>query len=121
MGPEFKNISSEARDIIKRALTYDMNQRISAEEALNHPWIKNKVNEPVNLQATVNALSNLRHFRVWIPSIYFPIIKILFLGWVKDAASSHNIYSESTSIKRRDEWIIEGVPISRHKFWRQAF
>lgn len=64
MGPEFKNISSEARDIIKRALTYDMNQRISAEEALNHPWIKNKVNEPVNLQATVNALSNLRHFRV---------------------------------------------------------
>lgn len=64
MGNEFKNISGEAKDLIKKMLTFDMNSRITAEEALNHPWIKKKVNEPVDTKATIAALSNLRHFRV---------------------------------------------------------
>jgi len=63
MGSEFKNVSVDGKDLIKKMLTYDMNSRISAEEGLNHPWIKKKVNEPVDTQATINALSNLRHFR----------------------------------------------------------
>lgn len=66
MGNEFKNISAEAKDLIKKMLTYDMNARIGAEEALNHPWIKKKVNATVDTQATIAALSNLRHFRVSI-------------------------------------------------------
>jgi calcium-dependent protein kinase len=43
--PEFKKISEEAKDFIRKMLTYDPSQRISAEEALNHTWIKKKVNE----------------------------------------------------------------------------
>jgi calcium-dependent protein kinase len=48
MGAEFKNISQEAKDLIKKMLTYDLNARIGAEEALNHPWIKKKVNATVD-------------------------------------------------------------------------
>ena len=63
-GPEFKAISSEAKDLIKKMLTMDYNVRISAEEALNHVWIKKKVNEPIDTKATLSALNNLRNFRV---------------------------------------------------------
>lgn len=61
---EWKNISNEAKDLIKKMLTYDPNQRITAEAAINHPWIKKKVNEPVDTKVTTNALQNLRTFRV---------------------------------------------------------
>ena len=47
-GPEFKTISPEAKDLIKKMLTFDPNGRINAEDALNHIWIKKKVNEPVD-------------------------------------------------------------------------
>ena len=55
-GPEWKNISKEAVDMIKKMLTYDPNNRISAEDALNHPWIKKKVLEPSDPKATISAL-----------------------------------------------------------------
>jgi calcium-dependent protein kinase len=63
-GSEWKNISNDAKDLIKKMLTYDPSQRITAEAAINHPWIKKKVNEPVDLKNTTNALNNLRMFRV---------------------------------------------------------
>lgn len=44
-------------------LTYDANNRISAEEAIVHPWIKKKVNETSDPKATLSALTNLRGFR----------------------------------------------------------
>lgn len=63
-GSDWKNISADAKDLIKKMLTYDAQNRINAEEALNHSWIKKKVLEPVDPKATMSALSNLRHFRV---------------------------------------------------------
>ena len=39
--PIFNNISEEAKDLIKKCLIYDKNKRISAEEALNHPFFSN--------------------------------------------------------------------------------
>ena len=63
-GPEWRNITAEAKDLIKKMLTYDANNRITAEQALNHSWIKKKVTEPVDPKATIAALQNLRHFRV---------------------------------------------------------
>lgn len=39
-----EHISTEAKDLIDKMLTYDYNQRISADEALNHVWIKNYSN-----------------------------------------------------------------------------
>jgi serine/threonine protein kinase len=41
----FKDISSEAKDLIRQCFIYDPNQRISSKEALNHPFFKNKIME----------------------------------------------------------------------------
>lgn len=38
-GREWTNISKEAKDLIKRMLTYKPEKRISAKEALSHKWI----------------------------------------------------------------------------------
>ena len=63
-GAEFKSISQDAKDFIKAMLNFDMNARIDALSALNHTWIKKKVNEPVDTNATIAALTNLKNFRV---------------------------------------------------------
>ena len=36
----FPTLSEESKDLIKKLLTYDPNKRISASEALEHPWFK---------------------------------------------------------------------------------
>jgi calcium-dependent protein kinase len=41
-GNEWASISQEAKDIVRQMLTFDPAQRISAQEALNHQWIKKK-------------------------------------------------------------------------------
>lgn len=64
-GREWKHVSGDAKDLIKKMLTYEVSHRISADQALNHPWIKKKVNEPADPKAIVNALQNLRNFRVF--------------------------------------------------------
>lgn len=38
-GKEFNNVSDDAKELIKKLLTYDSKKRISAEEALQHNWI----------------------------------------------------------------------------------
>ena len=38
--PPFNKLSKNCLDLIKRLLTMDPNVRISAEQALNHPWFK---------------------------------------------------------------------------------
>lgn len=63
-GPEWQGVSNEAKDLIKQMLTFDPSQRITAHKALQHDWIKKKVHETIDVQATYNALSNLRNFRV---------------------------------------------------------
>jgi calcium/calmodulin-dependent protein kinase I len=38
--PEYwGHISEEAKDFVKRLLTVDMNSRMTADEALRHPWV----------------------------------------------------------------------------------
>ena len=45
-------------------LTYDPDRRISAEEALKHPWITKKAYEEFDNDATLMALTNLKNFNV---------------------------------------------------------
>ena len=39
----FKDISLEAKDLIRHCFIYDPNKRISSKEALNHPFFKNEI------------------------------------------------------------------------------
>ena len=59
----WSNISDSAKDLIKKLLTYDQDQRISAEEALKHPWIVEMSSLTVDQSVAVGALSNLKSFR----------------------------------------------------------
>lgn len=38
--PEWDEVSDEAKDLVKKLLAYDPAKRISAADALMHPWIK---------------------------------------------------------------------------------
>ena len=33
------NISDEAKDLVKKMLAHDQNDRLTAHEALQHPWL----------------------------------------------------------------------------------
>lgn len=39
-GHEWEHVSEDAKDLIRKMLTFDPSSRITAEEVLNHPWIR---------------------------------------------------------------------------------
>ncbi len=64
--PEFADISDEAKDFIARLLVVDQNNRMSADEALKHPWLaqsprsfKNRI-MPVNSRGLNRVMSRLK-------------------------------------------------------------
>jgi len=62
-GPVWKNVTSEARDLVRRLLTLNPAKRISAAEALQHKWIKSRAsNEFVRASLSKEALESLRNF-----------------------------------------------------------
>jgi calcium-dependent protein kinase len=61
--PEFKNISEQAKDLISKLLIYDPEKRISAEEALQHPWITDNVEVKIDQNLAQGALANLKTFK----------------------------------------------------------
>lgn len=62
--PEWDDVSEEAVDLVKRCLTYDVDKRISASEALDHPWFaKFAKAEKVKKSSASKALTNLKNFR----------------------------------------------------------
>ena len=50
---------------MRKLLTHNYDKRISAEDALKHPWVA-KMSDPehVSKSVTVKTLKNLRNFRV---------------------------------------------------------
>ena len=39
-GEAWKKVSENAKDFVKKLLTYDPKKRLSAKEALNHEWMQ---------------------------------------------------------------------------------
>ena len=66
--PPFNKISKNAKDLISKLLLNDPEKRISAEEALNHPWFKdnkskelyNQINDEKILK---NLIENLKNYK----------------------------------------------------------
>ncbi|KAF7458403.1 calcium-dependent protein kinase CDPK5 [Cryptosporidium felis] len=48
----WKYVSDSAKDLIRRLLMIDPNKRISAQDALNHPWIKSLISSPSTADAS---------------------------------------------------------------------
>lgn len=60
--PEWDSISYEAKDLLSRMLTIDPSTRITANEALHHPWLSNANQVRLNSALSKSLYSNLRHF-----------------------------------------------------------
>lgn len=61
--PCWSNISDKAKDFITKLLTFDKDKRITAEDALKHPWITDMSAIQVDQAVAMGALSNLKTFR----------------------------------------------------------
>jgi calcium-dependent protein kinase len=59
----WSSISDKAKDFITKLLTMDVNTRVSAEEALKHPWIVEMSASKVDSSMVQGAFSNLKTFR----------------------------------------------------------
>ena len=65
----FPTLSEESIDLIKKLLTYDPNKRISASEALKHPWFKTaefKKKDQINIvppSLAKQMIQNLQKYR----------------------------------------------------------
>ncbi len=64
----YNSLSNEAKDLIDRLLTYDPNDRITVEEALEHPWFKtaefkkkNEVNK-IHLSLAKELIDNMAQY-----------------------------------------------------------
>jgi len=63
--PEWNHVSSTAKDLLLKMLDYNMESRISAQEALNHNWVRFNVSksEKTMNQSVVNkVLINMKSF-----------------------------------------------------------
>ncbi|KFG30368.1 calcium-dependent protein kinase CDPK3, partial [Toxoplasma gondii p89] len=64
--PDWTQVSDEAKQLVKLMLTYEPSKRISAEEALNHPWIVkfcSQKHTDVGKHALTGALGNMKKFQ----------------------------------------------------------
>ena len=59
---DWQGVSPEAQDLITKMLTVDPSQRLSAEQALSHPWLKLEESK-LSLESNKTVLSNLLSFK----------------------------------------------------------
>ena len=57
----FKSVSLQAKDLISKLLVKDVTKRFSAEDAYNHPWVAEKV-ENIDIAIAEEAFENMRRF-----------------------------------------------------------
>ncbi|OMJ88586.1 hypothetical protein SteCoe_9450 [Stentor coeruleus] len=60
--PEWDFISFEAKDLITKMLTFDYTRRMSAREALQHPWLNNASTTPIDNSTAKSIFTNLTSF-----------------------------------------------------------
>ncbi|CAJ1388304.1 unnamed protein product [Effrenium voratum] len=60
---DWKNVSEDAKNLIRHLLKMNPKERYSAEQALNHEWIKLKAPKATNVSLQSNFVDNLRGFR----------------------------------------------------------
>mmetsp|Transcript_131636 Transcript_131636/g.366848 ORF Transcript_131636/g.366848 Transcript_131636/m.366848 type:complete len:617 (+) Transcript_131636:64-1914(+) len=60
---DWKNVSEDAKNLIRMMLKMNPRDRYTAEQALNHEWIKNKAPKAANVSLQANFVDNLRGFR----------------------------------------------------------
>merc|ERR1712187_927886 len=60
---DWKNVSEDAKNLIRMLLKMNPRDRYTAEQALNHVWVKNKAPKATGAKLQDNFVDNLRGFR----------------------------------------------------------
>mmetsp|Transcript_36346 Transcript_36346/g.79299 ORF Transcript_36346/g.79299 Transcript_36346/m.79299 type:complete len:503 (-) Transcript_36346:101-1609(-) len=60
---DWKNVSEDAKNLIRMLLKMNPRDRYTAEQALSHVWITNKAPKATNVSLQSNFVDNLRGFR----------------------------------------------------------
>jgi len=60
---DWKNVSEDAKNLIRMLLKMNPKDRYTAQQTLNHEWIKNKAPKASNVNLQSNFVDNLRGFR----------------------------------------------------------
>merc|ERR1712048_182725 len=60
---DWKDVSEDAKNLIRMMLKMNPRDRYTAEQALNHEWIKNKAPKASNVALSSGIVDNLRGFR----------------------------------------------------------
>lgn len=60
--PEWDDISFEAKDLLAKMLTYSSDKRISAKNALMHPWLNNATRVLLSNTSARSIFANLQNF-----------------------------------------------------------
>jgi calcium-dependent protein kinase len=63
IAPRWERISNDAKDLVSQLLQYTPERRLSAFEALQHPWIRRFTNTVTPNESILAGLENLRCFR----------------------------------------------------------
>jgi len=61
---DWEFISDEAKDLLKKMLNKNAQERIDAETALNHPWLKKNNHCKLNKNRGFEMFKRLRQFQV---------------------------------------------------------
>merc|ERR1712146_287590 len=60
---DWKNVSEDAKNLIRMLLKMNPKDRFTAEQALNHVWVKDKAPKSSNVAISSGMVDNLRSFR----------------------------------------------------------
>jgi len=60
---DWRNVSEDAKNLIRQLLKMNPRDRYTAQQALNHEWVKNKAPAAKNVDLQSNFVDNLRGFR----------------------------------------------------------
>lgn len=60
---DWRNISDDAKDLIKKMLKLNPKDRYTAEQAMNHVWVKKTAPKAVDVPLEHSHLDNLKNFR----------------------------------------------------------
>merc|ERR1719387_1457414 len=60
---DWKNVSEDAKNLIRMLLKMNPRDRYTAEQAMNHVWVKNKAPKATGVQLQASLVDNLKGFR----------------------------------------------------------
>lgn len=68
--PYFDDVSKEAKDFVKRLLVADPADRMSTQEALNHPWLKVSFVISAANSTVEGTRWKTRFFKEWFKQVF---------------------------------------------------